>query len=181
MYCSSWLLCCCFFLLVFSWCPQKSALVEKKLSTERVLAKKQTSRSTLLHSPWKEKHESSWLSVRTDIRKSFCEPMQGYERWRWLQSHGVCEYLRMNSSFSAVSTDSYQRCTCTGDEYEWWDVCLCVSVVYYRRGSESATPGSRCRAEAAVLAQVDPCCRPAERAARRACCTAGTLSSPPTT
>lgn len=58
-------------------------------------------------------------------------------------------------------------------------MCACVSVVYCLGRFDSATPGSQCRAEAAVLAQGDLYHQPVEQAARQACCTADTLSSPP--
>lgn len=56
-----------------------------------------------------------------------------------------------------------------------------VFVVYCEGGRQSATPSSQYQAKAALSAQEGLCCRPAGRAARRACCTAGTLSSPPAT
>lgn len=94
-----------------------------------------------------------------------------------MQFHTFCEYLRSNSSFSGLSTDSYQSVPVQVRV----QVIGCVTVVYSKREFESPTPGSRSLAEAAVLAQGGPCCQPAGRAARLACCTAGTLSSPPTT
>lgn len=60
-------------------------------------------------------------------------------------------------------------------------LCVCLSVVSVVFESESATPGSQCQGGAAALAQGDLWRLPAGRAAGRACCTAGTLSSPPTT
>lgn len=109
------------------------------------MAEKETSsRSTLLHCPRKEKHENSWSSVRTDIRKSFCEPMQLYERWQWLLIHR-CESAV--TPLSPVCPQTHTKVYLYRWEHEWWDVCLCVCSVLWERRSlytRFSMPGRGC-------------------------------------
>lgn len=120
-------------------------------------------------------HQSELISENPFVNQ--CKDKRGDDGCRFTGFVSICAVTPV----SPVCPQTHTKVYLYRWEYECRDVCLCVSVVYCKRGLESATPCSRCRAEAAVLAQAGLCCRPAGRAARRACCTAGTLSSPPTT
>lgn len=179
MYWSSWLL-WFFFLLVFSWCPQKSALVVKKLSTMSRLRRKLLLDQLFFIVRRKKNmttvdYQSKLISGNPFVNQ--CKDKRGDDGCRFTGFVSICTV----SPVFLVCPQTHTKVYLYRWEYECWDVCLCVSVVYCKRRLESATPCSRCRAEAAVLAQEGLCCRPAGRAARRACCTAGKLSSPPTT
>lgn len=133
------------------------------INSSSLSAKRKTWKQLILSQNW---YQEILLWTNANIR----EVTMAAESPLW-----VCS----NSTFSCLSADSYQSVPV--QVRAWVMGCVFVCLQCTVRESQSATPGSQCQAEAAVLAQLRLCCQPAGRAARRACCTAGTLSSPPTT